>query len=272
MVAGEKKKHFSSVCVQYQQMTHRFQSVVAHIHRNHTAVCPRPNKNCFFVPISQVLAICAIGTTIVVWRVCAVSCVGSLPYAIVAIIFHANRAKLTAGIMCLLWIQINSIAIRVFFSINFQKKKNSFAPVERFKISGMMNGDNNNFDTNHLELFSRRHSSRDVPSTNSRDPNRAASNKRYSLSATSSTANRQTSINGEEPHSSAISIISGSRSTVSRTPSNVSAKNKPRRKKSATGSDHTDRSDSSRVKSRNILTSSFLRRKRVEYAGNWEEG
>lgn len=131
-----------------------------------------------------------------------------------------------------------------------------------------MNGDRNNFDANHMELFSRRHSSREVPSPNSRDTNKATSNKRYSLSATSSTANRQTSINGDEPHSSAISIISGSRSTVSRTPSNLSAKNKPKRKKSATGSDHTDRSDSCRMKNRNTLTSSFLRRKRVEYAGN----
>lgn len=132
-----------------------------------------------------------------------------------------------------------------------------------------MNGDNNNFDANHMELFSRRHSSRDVPSANTRDPNSGApSNKRYSLSATSNAANRQTSINGEEPHSSAISVISGSRSTVSRTPSNLSAKTKSKRKRSATGSDHTDPSDSSRVKHRNALTSSFLRRKRVEYAGN----
>lgn len=128
----------------------------------------------------------------------------------------------------------------------------------------IMNGDHNNFDANHMELFSRRHSSRDTPSANNRDPN----NKRYSLSATSTTVNRQTSINGDEPHSSAISIISGSRSTVSRTPSNLSTKNKPKRKKSATGSDHTDRSDSCRMKNRNTLTSSFLRRKRVEYAGN----
>lgn len=136
-----------------------------------------------------------------------------------------------------------------------------------------MNGDNNNFDnSNHMELFSRRHSTREIPSTNSRDPNAAASStKRYSLSATSGTAHRQTSINGDEPHSSSISIISGSRTTVSRTPSNVSAKNKPKRKKSATGSDHTDRSDIPRPKNRGTLTSSFLRRKRVEYAGNWDE-
>lgn len=134
-----------------------------------------------------------------------------------------------------------------------------------------MNGDRSNFDgSNHMELFSRRHSSRDVPSSNSRDSNAiattsASSDKRYSLSAGA----RQTSVNGDETHASAISIISGSRSTVSRTPSNLSAKTKPKRKKSATGSDHTDRSDGSRKKNRNTLTSSFLRRKRVEYAGNW---
>lgn len=131
-----------------------------------------------------------------------------------------------------------------------------------------MNGDNNSFDNAiHMELFSRRHSSRDIPSTNNRDLNTATSNKRYSLSATSSSANRRTSINGDEPHSSAISIISGSRSTVSHTPSNLSAKNKPKRKTSATGNDHTERSDSTRLKNRSTLTSSFLRRKRVEYAG-----
>lgn len=111
----------------------------------------------------------------------------------------------------------------------------------------------NNVD-NHLELVSRKNSYNDQ-------------NKRYSLTTT-----RQSSFNGDD-HSQSISIISGNRQLVARTPSNLSAKSKSKRKKSSTGSDHTEKSDSSksapnRSRTRNNLTASFLRKKRAEYAGN----
>lgn len=110
--------------------------------------------------------------------------------------------------------------------------------------------DNDNCD-NHFELYSRRHSSRDVPSANVITD---VTNKRFSLSTMES--------------SNPISIISGNRSVG---PKSTLKKSKSERKKSATGSDLTDKSDSSskvnRLKSRNALTSSFLRRKQIEYAG-----
>lgn len=110
----------------------------------------------------------------------------------------------------------------------------------------------NNFD-NHLELVSRKNSYNDQT-------------RPYSLTTT-----RQSSFNGDDP-SLNISVISGNRQSVARTPSNLSTKSKSKRKKSATGSDHTERSDSSksapnRSRSKN-LTASFLRKKRAEYAGN----
>lgn len=131
-----------------------------------------------------------------------------------------------------------------------------------------MNG--NNSDNNHFELITRRHSSRDVPLANVRDQLASAGSdlntKRYSLS---------TGIGGaagaaDDNMSASISILSGSRSTVARTPSNLSTKSKQqRRKKSSTGSsDVTDSSSkANRNNKRNALTSSFLRRKRIEYTG-----
>lgn len=129
--------------------------------------------------------------------------------------------------------------------------------------------DNNKHD-NSFELFSRRHSTRDVPATSGvrNDENR----KRYSLSSGVDAVNAtRLGRNGDDVsqyNSSSISIISGGRSAA--TP-NPAGKTKPKRKRSMAGNDATDRSDTStkvnRLKGRNALTSSFLRRKRVEYAG-----
>lgn len=98
----------------------------------------------------------------------------------------------------------------------------------------------------HFELYSRRHSSRDVPST--RDAT-DAQNKRYSLST-------------DDNNSASISIISENYPPVPRA---SLMRSKSELNKS------TDESDSIlkgiNFKNRNTLTSSFLRRKRVEYAG-----
>lgn len=137
--------------------------------------------------------------------------------------------------------------------------------------------DNNNSD-NHFELFSRRHSSRDVPTISYRDASINANNdprtKRYSLSTDidAISVQRLNRMSANEYNSSAISIISGSRSNIAGLAHTSSTKSKSKRKKSSTGSDITEKSDSSsktnRAKGRNTLTSSFLRRKRIEYAGN----
>lgn len=98
----------------------------------------------------------------------------------------------------------------------------------------------------HFELYTRRHSSRDVPST--RDAT-DAQNKRYSLST-------------DENNSASISIISDNQPSV---PREMLTRSRSEQNKS------TDQSDSNfkgiNHKNRNTLTSSFLRRKRIEYAG-----
>lgn len=129
--------------------------------------------------------------------------------------------------------------------------------------------DNNKHD-NSFELFSRRHSTRDVPATSV--ARNDATNKRYSLSSGADAVNASRTIrnidNSLPFNSSSISIISASQLTT--TP-NPSIRINQKRKRSTAGSDATDKSDSStkvnRLKGRNALTSSFLRRKRVEYAG-----
>lgn len=127
--------------------------------------------------------------------------------------------------------------------------------------------DNNKFD-NSFELFSRRHSTRDVPDAAQRNDD---TTKRYSLQTSTdlTNASRINRHNIEEFNSSSISIISGNRSTETRTPS---IKLKPSRKRSTT-SDVTVKSDTSskanRTRGRNALTSSFLRKKRIEYAGEY---
>lgn len=130
--------------------------------------------------------------------------------------------------------------------------------------------DNNNCD-NSFELYARHHAQRDTP---------ASDDVRVGGDVTD-TSNQ--SHNDEFNPQATISIISdphrGGRTV---TPPTTTATNQPRapsikfkltRKRSSAGSDATDHSDASvkatnnRVKSRSELTSSFLRRKRVEYAG-----
>lgn len=113
--------------------------------------------------------------------------------------------------------------------------------------------DNNNRD-NSFELYSRRQSSRDVPpAPNDTNNTGAQPPQQYSI---------------DEFNPTSISIISGGRTTDSRP---TSVKLKPNRKRSTAGSDVTDKNDANnkgnRTKGRNTLTSSFLRRKRIEYAG-----
>lgn len=135
--------------------------------------------------------------------------------------------------------------------------------------------DNRKHD-NSFELFNRRHSTRDSPASSSN--HNANTPKRYSLQ-TGSDAIHASRCNNDAipPYQSTISIISGNRSTSSQTTGTQttaiqipSVKVKLKRKKSTT-SDATDQSDSSnkpnQKKGRNALTSSFLRRKRIEYAG-----
>lgn len=117
-----------------------------------------------------------------------------------------------------------------------------------------------------MELFSRRRSSTKSPSSGNQ------------RSSTSSTIGGTNGI--DNAPSSPIPTISSRRSSQSvvfvRTPSmlSTSASQPPynsERKKSKTGSDVSDKSDASKnTKKRrisNVLTSSFLRRKRAEYAG-----
>lgn len=121
----------------------------------------------------------------------------------------------------------------------------------------------NNKKRNSMELFSRRRSSIKSPANGNR---------------TSTTSNGNGTENPQP--SSPIPTISSRRSSQSvvfvRTPSMLSnsASQPPsnsERKKSKTGSDISDKSDGNKsTKKRrmsNALTSSFLRRKREEYAG-----
>lgn len=128
--------------------------------------------------------------------------------------------------------------------------------------------DNNNHD-NSFELYSRRHSTRDVPAS-SRIRNDQAT-KRQSLSTTIDVQLSRQNID-ENPnfHISAISIISDGRSCVNQTPS-IKLKMNAKRKRSTTNNVLIDKHDSkaNRLKGRSTLTSSFLRRKRIEYAGTF---
>lgn len=110
--------------------------------------------------------------------------------------------------------------------------------------------DNSKSD-NHIELMSRRHSSRDAVSTQATADRE---NKRLSLAAVGSdVTDRADSIPYAEVHSMPmISTISGKRPSTT----------------STSGDATSTRSNSSKRRiNRNALTTSFLRRKRVEYAG-----
>lgn len=130
-----------------------------------------------------------------------------------------------------------------------------------------------NYIRDRLEMYSRRRSSNRDIALNGRDSggNRRNSNLIPNIS------NQQSSFSFDDNNSTITPIptISGggtqaSLGVVTRTPSNVS-KSKDKRKRSTTGSDLTDKSDSSKKTNRrrlsNALTSSFLRKKRIEYAG-----
>lgn len=117
-----------------------------------------------------------------------------------------------------------------------------------------------------FELFSRRNSSTAISPPSSADRQR------------SPTSTQPTTSNGSgNGPGSPIPTISSRRSSQSvvfvRSPSLLS-NSQPDRKKSRTGSDVSDKSGTSKaanIKRRrmsNVLTASFLRRKRDEYAGN----
>lgn len=139
--------------------------------------------------------------------------------------------------------------------------------------------DTNNCD-NSFELYARHHAPRDTPASNdgragSVDPIGAASQSDQS--------------HIDEFNPTTISIISdpqqsGQTPTPAAAAATTTATNQPRppsitfklnRMRSTNGSDATDRSDAScktnRTKGRSTLTSSFLRRKRVEYSGIYTE-
>lgn len=134
-----------------------------------------------------------------------------------------------------------------------------------------------NYLKDRLEMYSRRRSSRENSFNRDIAPNRRDSGNRRISHANSNASDQQQSSFSYDDNNAPISTISGSTqpslAIVTRTPSNISksSKTKDRRKKSATGSDVTDRSDSSKKTNRrrlsNVLTSSFLRKKRIEYAG-----
>lgn len=127
--------------------------------------------------------------------------------------------------------------------------------------------DNNNCD-NSFELYARHHPQRDTPA---------------SAGATDPTSQSNPCHNDEFIPPATISIISDpQRSGRTATTTPPTTTNQPRapsikfkltRKRSSAGSDTADRSDvdgkttNNRVKDRSTLTSSFLRRKRIEYAG-----
>lgn len=128
--------------------------------------------------------------------------------------------------------------------------------------------DNNHSHDNSFELYSRRHSARELPASN--DAHSDETNKRHSLStAVDARLARQNTDENPNSNASSISIISGSRSTIQQTPS-VKLKSNAKRKRSTANivlTDKTDNNSKSNRKGRNALTSSFLRRKRIEYAG-----
>lgn len=135
---------------------------------------------------------------------------------------------------------------------------------------------NNNCD-NSFELYARHHAPRDTPAS---DDARAGGAE--TVNASASSQSNQSQIDESNPPAT-ISIISdpqlsGRTATAAATTSTnqqrpPSIKFKLNRKRSSAGSDVTDRSDVSgktinyRMKGRSALTSSFLRRKRIEYAG-----
>lgn len=102
--------------------------------------------------------------------------------------------------------------------------------------------DNNNRDSS-FELYSRHQISSDVPISND----------------TNNSSNRNTI---DEYNPTSISIISGVR-TIDPRPTSIPLK--PNRKRSSTENGASVKAN--RTKDRSTLTSSFLRRKRVEYAG-----
>lgn len=128
--------------------------------------------------------------------------------------------------------------------------------------------DNSNSHDNSFELYSRRHSTRDIPA--SRDAPKDETNKRHSIStAVDARLTRQNTDENPNSNASSISIISGSRSTIHQTPS-VKLKSNTKHRRSTANTVLTDKSDinsKTNRKGRNALTSSFLRRKRIEYAG-----
>lgn len=131
---------------------------------------------------------------------------------------------------------------------------------------------NNNNCDNSFELYTRHHAPRDTPASN---------DARAGVDTIDATSNHRN--NDEINPPTTISIISDPQRTAaaaattttkaSTQPRPPSIKFKLSRKRSTADSDATDRSDASgkttnnRMKSRNSLTSSFLRRKQIEYAG-----
>lgn len=136
-----------------------------------------------------------------------------------------------------------------------------------------------NYFRDRLEMYSRRQTSRE--NSFNRDiglNNRDSRNRQISHSSGTNQQNQQQSSFSHDDNNAITPIPTISGSTpqslvVTRTPSNLSksSKTKDRRKKSGTGSELTDKGDGSRRPSRrrlsNVLTSSFLRKKRIEYAG-----
>lgn len=146
--------------------------------------------------------------------------------------------------------------------------------------------DNNNCD-NSFELYARHHAQRDTPAASPPDDARiAAAGNDVTDNATSRHNNADDgdadfvppatiSIISDPQRNSLTSTVTPATTTTTATQARPpSIRFKLTRKRSTADSDATDRSDASgktatnhRMKGRNTLTSSFLRRKRIEYAG-----
>lgn len=133
---------------------------------------------------------------------------------------------------------------------------------------------NNNNCDNSFELYARHHAQQDTPASN---------DARTGVDVTDATSESNQNHNDEFNPPATISIISdpqqsGRPAVITPPPPAAAAPTQARppsikfklnRKRSSTGSDAADRSETTnnRTKGRSTLTSSFLRRKRIEYAG-----
>lgn len=134
--------------------------------------------------------------------------------------------------------------------------------------------DNNNCD-NSYELYARHHAQRDTPASDDAHAGNDVTDEASRNNNNDFVPPATISIISDAHRNSLTSTTTPSTTTTTATQARPpSIRFKLSRKRSTADSDATDRSDASgkattnnKAKGRNTLTSSFLRRKRIEYAG-----